>query len=435
MNSKAFSSLLCFRRVFTGDLLIDEVTKGHKTFDFEIYFSEVFNEKQGFDVVISNPPYVQLQKDKGKLSNIYQSQNYKTFEKTGDIYCLFYEKGFKIINKSGCLCFITSNKWMRANYGKSLRKYFYKNAFVNQIIDLGENIFDTATVDTNILILQKNNQKEKSKTCLFNQKTTTSFQEEIDKSLIDFSVPKEEDIWTILNPIEQNIKQKIESIGVALKEWDIQIYRGITIGYNKAFIIDDKTKKKLIKEDSKSSEILKPILRGKDINRYHVDWKKIWLISTHNGHNNLDPIDINKYKAIKNYLDQFYPQLEKRQDKGVTPYNLRSCSYQDNFEKEKIGWSDISTKSTFTIIPKQFYFNNTAYMVLGQKNKYLTGVLNSSLISFYFSLISSGLGKKGRRCRYRRFDLYFIQSEDLFYTMNVLWAFLKLNKSQKFYLL
>ena len=225
------------------DQIISEVTKGYKTFDFEIYFSEVFNEKQGFDVVIANPPYVQLQKDKGKIANLYQSQDYEIFEKTGDIYCLFYEKGFKIINKSGCLCFITSNKWMRANYGKSLRKYFFKNSFVNQLIDLGANIFDTATVDTNILILQKNNQKEKSKACLLNKKATTSFQEEIDKSLIDFSVSKEEEIWTILNPTDQGIKQKIESIGKPLKEWDVVIKYGIKTGYDKAFIIDDKTKK------------------------------------------------------------------------------------------------------------------------------------------------------------------------------------------------
>ena len=386
--------------------LIDEITRGCKTFDFEIYFSEVFKEKQGFDVVIANPPYVQLQKDKGKLANLYQSQDYETFEKMGDIYCLFYEKGFKIINTSGCLCFITSNKWMRANYGKSLRKYFFKNIFVNQLIDLGANIFDTATVDTNILILQKNNQKEKSKACLLNQKTTTSFQEYLDKNLIDFSISSEEAIWVVLNPKEKNIKQKIESIGMPLKEWNIKIYRGITIGYNKAFIIDNKTKEKLIKEDSKSAEILKPILRGKDINCYHVDWKNLWLITTHNGYNNLDPIDINKYKAIKNYLDQFYPQLEKRQDKGVTPYNLRSCAYQDSFEKEKIIYQEIVQKSSFSYDKNNFYCNDTARIITGENLKFLICIFNSKLFFYSVKYFYGGgaLGKNGVRMKHTFFQ-------------------------------
>ena len=365
------------------DQFIDEVTKEHKTFDFEIYFSEVFKEKQGFDVVIANPPYIQLQKDKGKLTNLYQSQSYETFEKTGDIYCLFYEKGFNIINKSGCLCFITSNKWMRANYGKSLRKYFYKNTFVNQIIDLGANIFDTATVDTNILILQNRNSKKKSKACLFNQNTTASFQEEIDKSLIDFSVPKEEEIWTILNPTEQGIKQKIESIGKPLKEWDIVIKYGIKTGYDKAFIIDDKTKETLIKEDSKSEEILKPILRGRDINRYHINWRKLWLIATHNGYNNLYPININKYKAIKKHLDQFYPQLEKRQDKGHTLYNLRNCAYHSSFEKEKIIYPNMSKYLPFVYETNKYFVNPKCYIITGKKLKYLTGFFNTKIARFW----------------------------------------------------
>ena len=92
------------------DQLITELTNKNKTFDFEVYFSEVFNKKQGFDVVIANPPYVQLQKDGGKLAKLYQSKKYETFEKTGDIYCLFYEKAFEMINLKGCLSFITSNK-------------------------------------------------------------------------------------------------------------------------------------------------------------------------------------------------------------------------------------------------------------------------------------------------------------------------------------
>ena len=121
------------------DELIRQITNGNTDFDFEVYFSEVFHRKEGFDVVIGNPPYIQLQKtfdDKRKYADRYKQLNYETFERTGDIYCLFYEKGITLLNEGGHLAFITSNKWMRAAYGKKLRNYFLKNN-PKILIDLG----------------------------------------------------------------------------------------------------------------------------------------------------------------------------------------------------------------------------------------------------------------------------------------------------------
>lgn len=135
--------------------------------------------------------------------------------------------------------------------------------------------------------------------------------------------------FVILSDIERRIKEKIEKIGTPLKDWDINIYRGILTGYNEAFIIDGKTKNELIEKSPKNAEIIKPILRGRDIKRYGYEFADIWLICTHNGTSTTSPIKIDDYPYIKEYLDQFYPQLAKRQDKGYTPYNLRSCIYTD----------------------------------------------------------------------------------------------------------
>ena len=114
----------------------------------------MFNTRDGFDVVIGNPPYVQLQKNGGKLGRLYEPCNFDSFIKTGDIYCLFYEKANKLSRNRGHVCFVTSNKWMRAGYGKKLRDYLIKHTQPIQLLDMGPDVFD-ATVDTNILLLQK----------------------------------------------------------------------------------------------------------------------------------------------------------------------------------------------------------------------------------------------------------------------------------------
>src|SRR5690606_2777804 len=153
------------------------------------------------------------------------------------------------------------------------------------------------------------------------------------------------DSWIVLSEIEQQIKAKIEAIGTPLKDWDINIYRGILTGYNEAFIINGNKKDELIASDPKSAEIIRPILRGRDIKRYGCDFADLWLINTHNGikEKNVKRICIEGYPAIKKHLDQYYAQLEKRSDKGDTPYNLRNCAYMEDFSKQKIVYIEIMT--------------------------------------------------------------------------------------------
>jgi len=140
------------------------------------------------------------------------------------------------------------------------------------------------------------------------------------------------DSWIILSPIERKIKEKIEKVGIPLKDWDISINYGIKTGCNEAFIIDKDKRDELIKKDAKSAEIIRPILRGRDIARYKVNFSDLYLINTHNGIplKNIPPIDIKKYPAIKKHLDSYWDKINNRDDQGITPYNLRSCAYMED---------------------------------------------------------------------------------------------------------
>ena len=259
-------------------------------FVWELEFGEVF-ENGGFDIVIANPPYVQLQKNGGKLANELQDLGYKTFARTGDIYCIFYEKGVQLLKEDGVLCFITSNKWMRAGYGEKTRQFLSENTNPIKLIDFaGTKVFESASVDVNILLAKNQKNTQTTLACIIkdnsiknllakNQKNTQTtlaciIKDNSIKNLSDYIKQNETEQsfnissnWTILSAIEQSIKNKVESVGIPLSEWNISINRGILTGYNEAFIIDEDTKNKLISEDPKSAELIRPILRGKDINQ------------------------------------------------------------------------------------------------------------------------------------------------------------------------
>jgi type II restriction/modification system DNA methylase subunit YeeA len=377
-----------------GNSLIDDPEiAGDKAFNWQEAFPRVF-AKGGFDVIIGNPPYVQLQ-SMGAVSEDLQKMKYQTFEKTSDLYCLFHELGNIILREKGLLGFITSNKWLRANYGKSLRNYLLENTQPLELIDLGSGIFESATVDSNILIFKKSKN---------NQEPFVGLDISKEKIFIDFSVyenlkvkinPTKDDIWAISNPIESKIKSKVEAIGIPLKDWDIKINRGILTGLNEAFIIDEITKNELISKDSKNAEIIHPILRGRDINRYNTDYQNLYLINVHNGYNSITEIKIEDYPTIKEHLDKFYPQLEKRGDKGKTPYNLRNCAYVDDFFNENLFYPDICQRLSFSKVNSMFS-NNTGYY-LKTNDSYILSVLNSKLINYYYKKISAQLGETGIR--------------------------------------
>ena len=209
----------------------------------------MFGVSDGFDIVIGNPPYIQLQNDGGKLAKLYADCNYKTYARTGDIYCLFYERGYQLLKPNGHLCYITSNKWMRAGYGEKTREFFAKNTNPLLLIDFaGVKIFESATVDTNILLFAKAVNEHKTLCAVTNKQNKDSVKNlsvfvQQSGSVCEFS---NSDSWVILSPIEQSIKRKIEAVGTPLKDWDIQINYGIKTGYNDAFIINTEKRDEIL---------------------------------------------------------------------------------------------------------------------------------------------------------------------------------------------
>ena len=169
---------------------------------------------------------------------------------------------------------------------------------------------------------------------------------------------------------------------------------GIKTGYNKAFVIDNQTKEALMAKDPRSAELLKPVLRGRDIRRYRADWAGLWLIDTHNGYGDVPAIEIDDYPAIKGYLDGFYPRLERRYDKGRTPYNLRNCAYHEDFSREKLLWMDMSNEGRFAYSDTELYCNDKGFLMTGDNLKYLCAVLNSSLIAWLMKNtgLTTGMG-------------------------------------------
>ena len=356
----------------------------------------MFNVSGGFDIVIGNPPYIQLQKAEGRLATLYETQGFETFTKTGDIYCLFYENGSKLLNKTGVLCFITSNKWMRAGYGEKLRGYFAKNVDPKLLVDFaGVKVFESATVDTNILLLKRGKNEGKTVSC-----TTTTLTENSLANLGYFIQQNScaakftsSESWVILSPIEQSIKAKIEKAGTPLKDWDINIYRGVLTGFNDAFIISEEKRQEILNnckskdERERTAELIRPILRGRDIKRYEYNFAGLYLINTHNGVKEngkvkIPRIDIKDYPAVKKHLDEYWDKISMRADKGDTPYNLRNCAYMDEFNKQKIVWGNLNLSATYTLVPAGMMINAPATMIV-PANHNLLCVLNSKLADYY----------------------------------------------------
>ncbi|MBE0479035.1 Eco57I restriction-modification methylase domain-containing protein, partial [Candidatus Aerophobetes bacterium] len=367
-------------------------------FPWKLYFAEVFAEKGGFDIVLANPPYVRQEAIKN-LKPLFEKAGFKVYNATSDLYTYFYELSYNILALNGVSCFISSNKWMRAKYGKNLRRFFKERTTVRNLIDFGGHKVFTATVDTNILLFQKKKPEREYKlpyasistdftgndlTCYIKQKQAELTQENLP---IDSG-------WTLAGEKILQLKEKIKQMGKPLKDWDVNIYRGITTGLNKVFIIDEKTKNELVRKDKKSLEILKPILRGRDVDKWYYRFKKFYLIYAYTG------IDITRYEAIYEYLKQYKSELEQvweaKYDKKKW-YELRGCDYYEQFEKEKIVWQEISEKGAYQYDASKYYITNTAYILVGNYIKYLISVLNSNVCDFFFSQISSSLSIKGAR--------------------------------------
>ena len=347
----------------------------------------------GFDIVIGNPPYIQIQKFSGQaIQTEWQNQHFETFQKTGDIYALFIEKGVSLLKQNGLLAFITSNKWMRAGYGKSLRHFLATKTQPLKLIDFGDSqLFESATTYTSILIAKNSDEKIEFNACAIQDDFS------IEKPLADYfdansqKMPvMSEDAWVISSNAVQLIKTKIEAKGTPLKTWDISISRGFLTGLNEAFIIDTETKERLCLADSKSVEIIKPILRGRDIKKYAAEWDDLWLIYSHS------EIKENDYPAITEYLLPFKEKLLARRGganpkTGEVPYkwwqlqvDYYSSGTYKNFQKEKIIYPNMTSVLPFHYDNEGFFGNDKSFIITGESLKYLAAFLNSRVFLFAF---------------------------------------------------
>ena len=361
--------------------------------DWRIAFAEVFATRGGFDIAIANPPYVQLQGKEGLLADQYRNAGYQTFARTGDVYQLFYERGCQALKPTnGLLAYITSNSWMKAEYGKTTRRLFSERHTPLRLLELGKDVFESAIVDSGVLVLRTGGPGE------------TFPGVDMDRLAVK-TVPPPEDLWgrvrpdgdapwSILSPLEQSALGKMQAVGTPLKDWDVRLNFGIKTGYIKAFVIDNKTRDALIAADPRSEEVIKPILRGRDIRRYRAQWAGKWLIDTHNGYGKVPGVNVNSYPAVKVHLDFHYPQLEKRQDKGGTLYNLRSCTYYEDFAKEKLFWMDMSPEARFAYSDADMFCNDKGFILTGPSLKFLCAVLNSQLTTWFVrhTGLTTGMG-------------------------------------------
>ncbi len=389
--------------------------------EWRFEFPEVLNEDGdfvGFDIIIANPPYIRQEKIKQQKA-LLEKQGYKVFNSTSDIYTYFYERGFDILKPNGILCFISSNKWMRAKYGEKLRHFIKENTTVSILIDFaGHSVFD-ATVDTNIILFQKHspvnnhlikfvNMPKEFETDLAN--FVESNHQTIEQSKLS------DNAWTLADDKVLKLKEKIESIGKPLKDWEVNIYYGIKTGFNEAFIITTEKRNEILancqteEERNRTEEIIKPILRGRDISKYYYKWAGLWLIKIESHWTNRNRNNKNAEQFIKETLPSLYNYLISfenvrgkgkgllnRDDQGEYWWELRDCDYYPEFEKEKIVWAEMTDNPSFALDKKGFYTNQTVYVMTGNNLTYIVGLLNSKISYFYLTKIAYSLSTNANR--------------------------------------
>jgi type I restriction-modification system DNA methylase subunit len=364
-----------------NSIIDDEKIAGDKAFRWEEEFKEIIKEG-GFDVVIGNPPYVR-QEEFGEIKP-YLEANYETYQGTADLFVYFFEKELKLLKEDGFFGMIVSNKWLRAGYGKNLRK-FLTEYWIEEFIDFGDlRVFTDATIYPCIIIMRKIKKlNPKIRICKMETLNFGSLEEYIrNNSYFINQNELSEKEWNIQKRESNELLKKIRNSGLSIEEYvGVKIYRGILTGLNKAFIIDEKKRDELIHEDSRNGDLIKPFLTGAESKRYVIKSKKNYIILTKIG------VDIQKYPAIYKHLYNYKEALENRWDKGKYWYELRACAYYDLFNGPKIVWGNLATRSSFSLDETNGFYVNAPACILPTNSKYVLGILNSKLISYFLKSI------------------------------------------------
>ncbi len=376
-----------------------ENLKNSKTLEWHFEFPEVLDDEGdflGFDCIIGNPPYIRQEQIKD-IKPLLQKQYQDFYNSTADIYTYFFALSYRLLKDKGFNAFITSNKYARAKYGAKLRELLLKKTTIVSYMELNAlKVFESATVDTSIMSFIKQEPLKESDFKYYEPTPDDKNDLKSARSLPMKQNALSTESFIFADATLLDLRGKMESVGTPLKDWDIQIYRGILTGTNEAFIIPTEKREEILnacktQEERKRTEtLIKPILRGKDIKRYSYEWAHLWVINTHNGYTSnlkfkIPPIDIEKYPAIKAHLDSHWDTIATRSDQGDTPYHLRNCAYLEDFEKEKIVYPCIMAKEPcFVYEEKGFYAPAPANIITGDKIeiKYITALLNSKCIYF-----------------------------------------------------
>ncbi|MEE9200434.1 MAG: TaqI-like C-terminal specificity domain-containing protein [Candidatus Brocadiales bacterium] len=365
-------------------------------FDWHTEFPDIM-KSGGFDAVIGNPPYVR-QEMLGTFKG-YLQKKYTVYQGTADLYAYFIERGVSLLKPGGFFSYIVANKWMRANYGGPLR-FWMKQQRIEEIIDFGDlPVFQKAT--TYPCIIRIANASPRS---FFDVTQIETLEFESLKQYVrekHYTVKRstlDDKGWSLTDRHTQQLLSKLKAVGVSLAEYvNRKIYRGVLTGLNEAFVIDRETRNSLIAKDSKSRELIKPFLVGREIKRYNplnndhylILIPKGWTNSHRKGSGNAWDCLQSTYSAIASHLLPFKEVAQRRCDKGDYWWELRACDYYDEFEKPKIIVPDISIRGNFALDEiGKCYCVNTAYIIC-TADKYLFGILNSSLITFFYKSISS----------------------------------------------
>lgn len=366
-----------------GNSLVSQMTlEDAKAFDWQKEFSEIISSG-GFDVIIGNPPYVRQE----ELTDIkpYLEANYEVYQGTADLFVYFFERELKMLKEGGYFGMIVSNKWFKAGYGAPLRKFLSK-FWIEQVVDFGDlPVFADATTYPCIIIIRKiSKANPKIRVCLAKTLQFDSLENYVRKISFQFDQKKlTDDGWNFKNTETIKILEKIKQNTISLKEYaGGEVYRGILTGLNKVFVINEETKNKLIAEDPKNAEIIKPFLIGNEIRRYGIEPKGKYLIFTRRG------IEINKYPVIKKYLYNFEseltPKRSQSQNIGRKPgdyawYEIQdTIAYYKEFEKPKIVYGKITTGPRFTLDLGGRLTNDSTFFIPCSDKK-LLAILNSKI--------------------------------------------------------
>jgi hypothetical protein len=366
-------------------------------FLYRLHFAEVFSEKGGFDIVIANPPYVRQERLEESQKSAFK-EAFQCYHGMADLYVYFYERGFQLLRPNGLLTFISSNKFFRAGYGRGLREFLAKSATIQTIIDFGDQPVFDATAYPCVLVAK--HQPHPSLPLPVDGEGTggvlraltvadLAALERLEQKLnSEALVLKQSDLspegWRLESPKLLRLLEKIKAAGVPLGEYvGGKFYYGIKTGYNEAFVIDEATRERLIAEDPKSAEIIKPFLRGRDIKRWQVQPSGLYLIWTYVG------VDIERYPAVFKHLSRYQERLEKRWDKGDYWWELRPCDYYAEFEKPKIVWPNLCTEPKFAFDEERYYINAPACIVIAPEPKYVLALINSKLLFYFINTIAA----------------------------------------------